>query len=97
MANLFLVRLRPNKEKMSITPNVAELKKEHSIYIESLVEKGIILFGGPIVDQPGGMLVVKSETIEEVTDTFNKDPMIIPSLIEIKVHRWTIKHGTLEY
>lgn len=94
MSQLFLVRLTPNANK--IQANMEEkqsLSKGHHDFIDNLVAEKIIQFGGPMEGKPGGMLVVKGDSHEEITKIFADDPMIKNQYLNAEINMWTIKHG----
>lgn len=71
-----------------------EASRVHHDFVESLVEKNIILFGGPIVNEAGGMIVANLPSKESVMETFAEDPMISKEYVTIEVSEWNIKHNT---
>jgi uncharacterized protein YciI len=92
---IFIIRLKPNTEKSNIDKEDRKQSSAiHHDYVESLVEKNIILFGGPVKNVGGGMIIANLPTEEDVRQTFQKDPMIRKEYVTIEVSEWDIKHNT---
>ena len=94
MSELFLVRLTPNIDKIQENPKEKQsLSKPHHDYIENLVIEKVIQFGGPIEGKPGGMLIVRGESLDRITQIFSADPMIKNQFLNAEINKWIIKHG----
>jgi uncharacterized protein len=50
---------------------------EHAAFIDRLVDEGIILLGGPLVDEGGAILVVYAEDEREVREKMKDDPWYV--------------------
>ncbi len=91
--NYYLVRIQPNPNS-SIEPSERQkLGKGHHQFIDSLVEDGVIVIGGPIEGKPGGMIIARGTNLDSVKETFDKDPMVTAGGLSIEVNAWRIKHG----
>lgn len=92
---IFIIRLKPNLEKLNIDKEDQKQSSAiHHDYIESLVEKNIILFGGPVKNVGGGMIIANLPTEEEVKKIFQQDPMISKEYVTVEISEWDIKHNT---
>lgn len=96
MTNLFIVRLQPHPQPALVAlDKKQEYQQQHHHYIDNLVDQQTILFGGPIIGKPGGMLIVQADSLEEVQTTFNADPLVANQILQCTVNQWEIKHGSL--
>jgi uncharacterized protein YciI len=74
-----------------------ELFDEHAHFVDRLVDEGFIVLGGPI-DEKDVLLVVASESEDEIRERFATDPWIENGMLEITAIRpWTVLlEGRLE-
>jgi uncharacterized protein YciI len=62
---------------------------EHAAFIDSLVENGFIVLGGPFPDEGGAMIVVRAESEAEVHARLEPDPWYRNNILRLAaVHRW---------
>lgn len=92
MEEFYLVRIKPS-EKPIDPEERRKLGSGHHAFIENLTQTGVIKIGGPIAEKPGGMIVIKASSKDEVTTLFADDPLISRGALEITVDTWQIKHG----
>lgn len=96
--SIFIIRLRPNTSKSNIDmDDKKEASRVHHDYVEGLVEKNIILFGGPIMDEAGGMIIANLPSKAAVMETFSEDPMVSKEYVTVEVSEWDIKHNTANF
>jgi uncharacterized protein YciI len=63
---------------------------EHARFVDRLVEKGVIVLGGPL-DAKNVLLVVASGSEEDVRAHFVGDPWITNGMVTITaIRRWTV-------
>ncbi|MDR3754457.1 MAG: YciI family protein [Terracidiphilus sp.] len=69
------------------TPAEQALMDQHFVYWKDLNQKGVCLFGGPVLDPKGvyGILVVRAATEDEARALGNGDPAAKGGLIKIEV------------
>ena len=92
--SIFIIRLKPNMDKTNIDmEDKKRSSKIHHDFVESLVQKNIILFGGPVVEEAGGMIIANLPSKKAVLETFSEDPMVSKEYVSIKVLEWNIKHN----
>ena len=92
---IFIIRLKPNTEKYNIDKEDQKQSSAiHHDYVEELVEKNIILFGGPVKDIGGGLIIANLPTEADVMKTFLLDPMISKEYVTVEISEWDIKHNT---
>ena len=64
---------------------------EHAKFIDQLVADGLILMGGPLVDEVGTLLIVNAEDENEVREKLKNDPWAKHSILKLEsVKRWQI-------
>ena len=73
---------------------------EHAAFMDGLLERGVILFGGPVGDVDGGentLLIVRAENEEAVRAAFEPDPWYETVLRLARVEPWTLWLGELPH
>ncbi|MDD4000842.1 MAG: YciI family protein [Bacilli bacterium] len=50
--------------------------KRHVFHLKNLDDKGLLYLCGPFVDYGGGMVILKTDTLEEAVLIANADPFI---------------------
>lgn len=63
----------------------------HADFMDELVEKGVILLGGPLSDEMRVVLVFEAATADEVRATLERDPWHETHLTTESVDPWTIR------
>ncbi|MDR3331063.1 MAG: YciI family protein [Synergistaceae bacterium] len=79
----------------SITKSEAEIGEtleKHRHYVNSGIEDGTILFGGPKSAGDGGIIIIKAKTTEDAKTIMNNDPLATdglhePRLIEFDLYK----------
>ena len=68
--------------------------KEHAQFFDQLVERGVVVLGGPISSDSDGdvaLLAVEAADEQELRSTFAEDPWARTGILSIKeVRAWTI-------
>ena len=92
MAELWVVRLsRGGPWDWSRDLREQDGWDEHADFMESLVEDGFILLGGPLEGDRESLHVVDAPTEEEVRARFARDNWAANGMLSVKsVERWTI-------
>jgi hypothetical protein len=64
--------------------------QEHAVFMDGLVDDGVIVLGGPI---GGGRVVhaVEAESEDAVRATFARDPWSVTHLVVEAIDPWTIR------
>ncbi len=68
----------------------------HVQYMAELLQQGLIVMGGPFLDDSGGMMISRSPTLEEAQQTANKDPAVQSGLLRVEVHPWMVPMATVD-
>src|SRR2546421_1070976 len=68
---------------------------EHAVFIDELVEGGLIMMGGPLLDEAGlprgALLIVNAENENEVRAKLKNDPWFQRGILKLEsVTRWEI-------
>jgi uncharacterized protein len=67
------------------------LWEEHAHHMDSLVEAGAVILGGPFADKTGSMVVVKAESATQVQEMFRDDPWTAHDVLVVAdVKEWVI-------
>jgi uncharacterized protein YciI len=64
---------------------------EHAAFMDSLVDGGVIVLGGPLADEHRVALVVEAESEAAVRAAFAPDPWIPSHLAIDVIEPWTIR------
>jgi uncharacterized protein YciI len=79
-AKTYLIRLLPPRSTFAdhATPAEQALMEQHLSYWKALNERGICMFGGPVLDHNGtyGILVVRAGTEDEARALGAGDPLV---------------------
>ena len=85
----WLIRIIPPRPHFDqdATPAEQALMDQHLAYWKELNEKGVCLFGGPVLDPRGvyGVLAVRAVTEDEARALGNGDPAVKAGVITIEV------------
>jgi uncharacterized protein YciI len=85
----WLIRIIPPRPHFDqdATPAEQALMDQHFAYWKDLNEKGVCLFGGPVLDPRGvyGILVVRAASEDEARALGNADPAVKGGVIKIEV------------
>ncbi len=64
---------------------------DHAAFIDALVDDHFITLGGPLEDEGGAVLVVRSDSEDDVRATMSQDPWYRNGILElVALKRWTI-------
>ena len=64
---------------------------EHAAYMDELVERGVIVLGGPLADEHRVVHVVEAESEDAVRATLARDPWSETHLRIDTIDPWTIR------
>jgi uncharacterized protein YciI len=64
---------------------------DHARFMDALFETGAIILGGPFADRTGSMVIVATESAEQVREMFRNDPWTERDVLAVAdVKEWTI-------
>lgn len=64
--------------------------EEHVAYMHGLLERGLMVMGGPFLDDSGGMMVSRIPTLEEARRVASEDPGVESGLLRVEVRAWLV-------
>ena len=81
-----LIPPRPTFDK-DMTADEGKLMQAHYVYWKDLFDKGVCLFGGPVLDRKGvyGVLTIVAATEDEATAIAAADPSVKAGLNKVEV------------
>jgi hypothetical protein len=65
--------------------------EEHATFMDDLVERGVVVLGGPLADEHRVVLVIEAESEAGVHETLGMDPWSGSHLVVDSVDGWTIR------
>ena len=79
----------------SATPEeLAGLRPTHREFTGELFGRGVLLTSGPFIDYSGALLLVKAESVEEVSALLDNDPFDVAGYIgERVILQWNPLNG----
>jgi uncharacterized protein YciI len=73
---------------------LAGLRPAHREFTAELFERGVLLTSGPFIDYAGALLLVKAESVEEVSALLDNDPFDVAGFIgERVILQWNPLNG----
>ena len=74
--------------------SLAEIRPIHRVWLKELYEAGTLLASGPMVDNPGALLIFKAESAEALSALLDNDPFDIAGFIgERVITQWNPVFG----
>jgi uncharacterized protein YciI len=61
-----------------------------------LLEQGLIVMGGPYLDDSGGMMVSRASSLEEAERLAHEDPGVQSGLLTVEVKAWYVPMVSVE-
>ncbi len=93
MATLFALCYRPGPAWLPGKSVFEQPLEAHRAYMQSLLDAGTIVLGGPYRDDTGGLVAVDAESREVALDILASDPAIAVGVMLGEVHPWLIVGG----
>jgi uncharacterized protein YciI len=64
---------------------------EHAEFMDDLMARGLIELAGPLADRSGALVVVRSDSVDDVRGWFEADPWTVHDVLPVHdVQEWTI-------
>jgi uncharacterized protein YciI len=61
---------------------------DHRAYLRTLLDKGLLLISGPLSPRTGGILLLKTESLDEAWALVKDDPFFARNLAEYSLRLW---------
>ena len=75
----------------SVGSRAQRLWPEHAEFMDDLFGRGLIELAGPLADGSGAVVVVRSESPQQVRSWFDADPWTVHDILPVReVLEWTI-------
>jgi uncharacterized protein YciI len=72
-----------------------ELHPAHAANLERLAERGVLVLGGPLVDDNGGLLVYEVADREELRALLEDEPYVRGGIVaETRISQWSPRRGS---
>jgi len=72
------------------------IRAEHRVFLRSLIDAGILLASGPLVDRNAALLIFKADAPEDISALLDQDPFEIAGFIgERIIEEWNPILGML--
>ena len=88
MAQYFLIIHHPGPAWIEGQGFQNQKLMEHGAYIHSLYQQGIVIEGGPFLDNTGGMAIIRVEDAAQAQEMVDNDPAIKTGVFTAEVHPW---------
>lgn len=71
-----------------------QVRPTHRAWLGELLESGTLLASGPMIDRPSALLIMKSNSIEELNALLDEDPFELAGMIgERSIEAWNPVFG----
>ena len=89
---MIVVRMAPGSRwNPAVGSRGQRLWDEHAAFMDGLFARGLIELAGPLADGSGALVVVRSESADEVRREFEADPWSVHDVLPVAdVREWTI-------
>ena len=89
---MIVVRMEPGSLwDASVGSRGQRLWDEHAAFMDDLFARGLIELAGPLADGSGALVVVRSESVDQVRSWFDADPWTVHDVLPVReVTQWTI-------
>jgi hypothetical protein len=89
---VILVGMRPGSAwDPTVGSRGQRLWDEHAAFMDDLFDRGLIELAGPLADGSGALVVVRSNSVDEVRSWFEADPWTVHDVLPVSdVREWTI-------
>lgn len=79
------------KRDLSIDTREQPYWDEHAAHIDSYIANGMIVLGGPLIDEGGAILVVKADDEAAVRAMLDADPWYEHEILKLEwISRWQV-------
>jgi len=68
----------------------------HVRYMAAQLERGLLVMGGPFLDDSGGMMICRDPDLDRVRTIAEEDPGVKAGLLNVDVKRWLVPMSSLD-
>ena len=90
---LYLFLYRPGPAWKADRPMTEQGLGPHFRYLKGLLEQGRLFGAGPLLDNDGGLAIVRAANLEDARAMLAADPAIASRIFEADVHVWDPRLG----
>ena len=89
---MIVVRMEPGSLwDASVGSRGQRLWDEHAAFMDDLFARGLIELAGPLADGSGALVVVRSDSVDQVRGWLEADPWTVHDVLPVRdVQEWTI-------
>ena len=92
MATFLVVQKRSGPEWDTSRPMEGQTRwLAHAAFMDQLVDDGFVVLGGPLTDEHRVVLVIESDSEDQIRARFARDPWAGTHLVVDTIERWTIR------
>ncbi|MBI1279517.1 MAG: hypothetical protein GC179_15410 [Anaerolineaceae bacterium] len=62
--------------------------EDHYQFLQYLFQQGILIEGGPYLDDSGGLALIRAEDIDAAWELVEQDPAVINEVFVPEIHPW---------
>lgn len=84
----FAIVYRPGAGWKAGRPWSEQALYAHGTYMQSLFDKGQLVYGGPFDDHTGGLAVVEVDDASAAQRVIDEDPAVIEGVFDAEHHPW---------
>ncbi len=95
MKQYFFVMLKRGPNRTQDEATVKQLQEGHMAHLNKMAEMGKLNIAGPFGDDGDwrGILIFKTETLEEAENLVKQDPMVKIGRLAYEIHPWWSQKG----
>jgi uncharacterized protein YciI len=73
---------------------INQIRPSHRVWLKELLDQGILLVSGPMVNRAAALLVFRSGSEEELSALLDRDPLEVAGVIEERIiEEWNTVFG----
>lgn len=89
----FVVYFTTGKAWLPGKPHWEQGLVPHRHYVKKALAEGILIAGGPFMDQTGGLIILEVDCLEDAKRFADNDPAVIEEKFEAHIHPWEPLEG----
>jgi uncharacterized protein YciI len=86
--NQYVIIYTPGRKWIAGASVFDQPLREHGAYMARLYGEGVLVHGGPFIDDAGGMATVTAESGEEAQSIVDNDPAVRTGVLNASFHPW---------